>query len=136
MSRKKSSYIPKAFESSSNSKSDIFASIYLSMIQSENWKKLTKNQQLLYVYCKFQYYGEKNCPKPMIMNFTESEQRLCFTMNKSKWHKAYNLYGEGNQASFYKDMNALIENGFIEIVEQGRTSRTRNIYKFSSKWRD
>ena len=135
MSRKKNNkYIPKSFESSKSSKNDIFASIYLSMIKSDKWKNLSKNQQLLYVYCKFQYYGEKNCPKPMVKKLTEEEYALCFTMNKSKWCKAFNLYKEGNQAMFYKDMDALISNGFIELVECGKTSRTKNIYKFSNKW--
>lgn len=134
MGRRKDRYVPKSFESSINSKNDIFASIYLSMIKSDKWKNLSKNQQLLYVYCKFQYYGEKNCPKPMVKKLTEEEYALCFTMNKSKWCKAYNLYKEGNQAMFYKDMDALISNGFIELVECGKTSRTKNIYKFSNKW--
>ena len=137
MSRKKNNiYIPKSLESSKSSKNDIFASIYLSMIKSDKWKGLSKNQQLLYVYCKFQYYGEKNCPKPMVKKLAEEEYALCFTMNKSKWCKAYNLYKEGNQAMFYKDMDALINNGFIELVECGKTSRTKNIYKFSNKWNE
>ena len=94
MSRQK--YKPKSFESTGIS-SDTSANIYMSMLLSNAWNKLTKNQQILYVYCKAQYYAEKRKPKTMVIELNENEQNLCFTMNKSKWCKMYGLYKDGGQ---------------------------------------
>ena len=131
MSRRKESYKPKSFESDQN-KSDTSANIYMSMLLSDNWQKLSKNAQILYIYCKAQYYAEKNKPKSQLRQLTEQEQRQCFTMNKSKWQSLYGIYS--NERQFYKDMNMLIENGFIELVENGKNTRTKSIYMLSNKW--
>ena len=133
MGKHKDKYKPKAFESTGIS-SDTSANIYMSMLMSDNWHKLTKNQQILYLYCKAQYYAEKRKPKPLVAELTDSELSRCFTMNKSKWCQLYNIYNDGNQASFIKDMNALIDKGFVELIESGKTTRTKSIYMLSSKW--
>lgn len=133
MSRQK--YKPKSFESTGIS-SDTSANIYMSMLLSNAWNKLTKNQQILYVYCKAQYYAEKRKPKTMVIELNENEQNLCFTMNKSKWCKMYGLYKDGGQGRFKKDMQALVDNGFIKEIENGRTSRTKSIYQFSNEWQN
>jgi hypothetical protein len=133
MSRRKEKYKPKSFESIGIT-SDTSANIYMSMLMSDNWHKLTKNQQILYVYCKAQYYAEKRKPKPQIAQLSDGELDLCFTMNKSKWCNLYHIYKEGNQNGFIKDMKALINYGFIELVENGKNTRTKSIYKLSNKW--
>ena len=133
MSKPKIKYVPKSFESSGIS-SDTSANIYMSMLTSKSWQKLTKNQQILYVYCKAQYYAEKRKPKPQLKQLTDTELSLCFTMNKTKWCNLYHIYKDGNQNGFIKDMKALIDNGFIELVENGKSNRTKNIYKLSSNW--
>lgn len=133
MAKPKIKYIPKSFESSGSS-SDTSANIYMSMLISEAWQKLTKNQQILYLYCKAQYYAEKRKPKPQLKQLSDSELALCFTMNKTKWCNLYHIYKDGNQNGFIKDMKALFENGFIELVENGKNTRTKSIYKLSSKW--
>lgn len=135
MSRNKKIYKPKSFESTGAS-DDTSANIYMSMLLSPKWQELTKRQQILYVYCKAQYYAEKKKPKPMIANIQEDEIRQLFTMNKSKWCKLYKIYCEGGQGNFAKDMRVLQEKGFIEVIENGKTSRTKNIYKLSNKWRE
>lgn len=133
MSKRKEKYKPKSFESTGIS-SDISSNIYMSMLISENWQKLTKNQQILYVYCKAQYYAEKKKPKPKIAQLSDEDLAQCFTMNKSKWCNLYHIYKNGNQNGFIKDMKSLIDYGFIEIVENGKNTRTKSIYKLSSKW--
>ena len=131
--KKKERYIPKSFESDGNS-SDISANIYMSMLMSEKWKALSKNAQVLYLYCKAQYYAEKRKPVPQERALSEQEQRQCFTMNKAKWQNLYGIYS--NERQFYKDMNMLIENGFIELIENGKTTRTKSIYMLSNKWKE
>lgn len=93
------------------------------MLISKAWNELTKNQQILYVYCKAQYYAEKKKEKP--------EQ---FTMNQSKWCSMYGLYSKGNARSFYKDMSALIDKGFVDCIACGADARIKTIYAFSSRW--
>ena len=133
---KKPKYKPKSFESLGQ-KNDTSANIYMSMLMNKNWQNLTKNQQLLYLYCKAQYYAEKKKTiKLQLAEISEEELSKCFTMNKSKWCSLYHLYNDGNQNGFIKDMRALIENGFIDIVENGKVTRTKNIYKFSDRWRE
>ena len=71
MAKKKKKHFPKSFESTGIS-SDTSANIYVSMADSPAWLDLTKGQQLLYVYCKFQYYGEKSSQ----LKEKEDNQRL------------------------------------------------------------
>lgn len=124
MSRRKTPYQKKSFESTGAS-SDISANVYMSMLLSPAWKDLTANQQRLYLVCKAQFYGEKTKP---------NGDPLCFTMNQSKWCGLYGLYEKSNAKGFYRDMAALIENGFVTCVESGAPTRTKSIYRFSSMW--
>ncbi len=54
-------------------------------------------------------------------------------MNKSKWKDLYHLYT--NESQFYKDRDLLVKYGFIEIIENGKNTRTKSIYMLSDKWR-
>lgn len=128
--RRKKQYVKKSFESTGQP-NDTSANIYMSMLLSNAWGKLTKNAQVLYLYCKAQYYAEKK--KPII--FSTGETSDCFfTMNQTKWRDTYHLYK--NLSQFYKDRDLLIQHGFIEIIENGSFTKTRNIYKLSDKWKD
>lgn len=133
MSRRKDKYKPKSFESIGNS-DDVSSNIYMSMLMNDNWRALTKNQQILYVYCKAQLYAEKKKPIPVIRKLNESEQKLVFTMNRSKYIHLYGLYSEGNRQSFKNDMSALISFGFIDIIEDNSNTRQKNIYMLSDRW--
>lgn len=124
MSRRKKPYEKKPFESIGNP-SDTSANLYMSMLMSEAWKSLTPQQMVLYLYCKGQYYGEKRKPEG---------NNEYFTMNKSKWC-AYGLYDENNGKGFRRDMEQLIEKGFVACVECGAVTRTKTIYRFSDKWK-
>ena len=125
MSRaKKRTYQKKTFESTGVS-SDTSSNIYMSMLMSSAWMSLSAQQKVLYLYCKSQYYAEKDKPK------RNSE---FFTMNQSKWCSLYGLYKKNNASAFYRDMQALIECGFIRCVECGSTTRTKSIYTYSSMW--
>lgn len=143
-------YIPKTFESergflppkkSGGKVKDVSANIYISMLQSQAWHNLTYKQKELYLYCKAQYYGEsKSKNEHLTAKEKECEENIDiskrFTMNKSKWCEIYGLYTESTQRHFYTDMKALIQNGFVKALEKGQSSRTKNIYEFSDKWRE
>ena len=123
-SRKKKPYEKKRFESTGTS-SDTSANIYMSMLLSPAWLELTANQQRLYLYCKAQYYAEKN---------KHNSDPITFTMNRSKWCLLYKLYSDTNRDGFYRDRDALIERGFIRVVVGGQNTRTKTIYAFWDMW--
>jgi len=100
---------------------------------SPAWGDLTNNQRVLYTYCKAQLYAEKRKPEPD--GYTGNRENL-FTMNKTKWCTLYKLYDVNNGKGFYRDMNALIEKGFVECVECGRFTRTKSVYAYSDKWQE
>lgn len=54
-------------------------------------------------------------------------------MNMSKWNDLYHIYNK-NQNQFQKDMRQLIEYGFVELIEDGSTTRTKSVYMLSDKW--
>jgi len=122
MGVRKKKYTPKKFESSKGV-GDVSANIYASMMQSIKWQQLTTRQRVLYIYMKLQYYGAKAI---------DGQPVEAFYFNKSMWKQMYKLYKNSNY--FYEDRNALIESGFIEIIECGKTTRTKNIYIFSDRW--
>lgn len=129
MARKRE-YQKKPFESTGE-RSDVSANIYMSMLMSPAFQALSSQQQILYVYCKAQYYGERTKPRT---EAAPAGNPLHFTMNRAKWCNRYHLYKDNNRASFYRDMNALIEKGFIRCVQSGKTNRTKSVYAFSDEW--
>jgi hypothetical protein len=121
---RKQKYIKKKFESTGTS-SDVSANIYQSMMESDAFASLSAPQVRLYLFCKLQYYSQKTKP---------NDDNTCFYFNQSKWKSQYKLYSNNN--SFYKDMRALIEKGFIKKIESGKNTRTRSIYQFSNEWQN
>jgi hypothetical protein len=125
---KKKTYQKKNYESDCSS-SDTSANIYHSMLMSEAWNKLSSKQRVLYLVCKDRLYAQKTKYSP------DPNDQTKFYLNRALWLKDYELYPPSNEAGFYKDMGALIEYGFIKCIESGATSRTKNIYQYSDKWK-
>lgn len=92
------------------------------MIGSPAWEALTNNARVLYVYMKLQLFGNKKDHLP------EGQ----FYFNRGTYTKTYKLYK--NQTQFYQDRDLLIKYGFIDQIESGRTTRTKNIYQYSDRW--
>lgn len=148
MSRRKERYVPKSFEScadilpkrkNGNSATDVSANIYISMLMSQAWHNLTGKQKELYLYCKAQYYGEKKNNDDHLTKYEKIEKQQPnierrFTMHKSKWDEIYGIYSSNGKRHFYDDMKALVDNGFIKVVENGKKTRTKNIYEYSNEW--
>ncbi len=141
MGRKKE-YKAKSFESRNAGNSfvnhkgkkqaDTTANIYESMLQSKAFKALTLKQQVLYLYCKAQYYGKRK-PKKDYEKQGLYQDDSYFYFN---WQLAldYDLYTEKSHSRFYKDMKALMQNGFIELAKSGKGHKEKNVYKFTDKW--
>ncbi len=124
---KKKAYQKKSFESTGTT-NDVSSNIYMSMILSEAWQDLSTKQQNLYLYMKLQYYGQSG------KRAVDKEDITKFYFNRALWQNIYKLYARGSENRFYKDVTSLISHGFIICLESGKTTRTKNIYKFSSKW--
>jgi hypothetical protein len=132
MSGRKKPYKPKLFESTGK-QNDTSANIYESMLLSAAFNDLTKNQRLLYIYMKAQYYGKRKPGKdfPEIEQFQGEE---LFYFNFSLAEK-YHLYTRANHQQFYNDIKEIERHGFIETVSNGKSNKKKNIYIFSSRWR-
>ncbi len=137
MPRKKKKYEKKTFESS-GSPSDTSANIYMSMLMSPAMRALTASQARLYVYCKAQYYAEKDSSlRELFKKYglpVPTNLQPYFTMNKAKWCGLYFLYADQSDKSFSKDMAALIDKGFIVCHYASPNQRHKTIYKFSDNW--
>lgn len=133
MGRNRKKYVPKSFESIGGT-SDTSANIYESMLNSAAFKELTKNQRLLYIYMKAQYYGKRKPGKdfPDVEHLQGDEM---FYFNLSLAEK-YGLYSRGNHMQFYNDVKNLQEHGFIQVVSNGRSTKSRSIYKFIGDWKN
>lgn len=140
MGRRKK-YVPKPFESIGETfldqngkvRTDTSANIYESMLLSKAFITLTNKQQILYIYCKSQYYGHKKPEK----DFPDDERLKGADFFYLNWStvKKYGLYKDSMHSNFYKDMKVLCEHGFIENVCSGQKRKTKTIYRFSSNWK-
>lgn len=129
---KKKKFVPKDFESMKGIH-DTSASIFRSMLLHQVCRDLTASQFRLYVYCKSELYGKNRHDLDGFPAYVRDDPAY-FTFNKAKWQKdgLYGLYS--NSGQFYKDMAALIEHGFIDCVQSGYSTRTKSLYKFSTRW--
>jgi len=99
-----------------------FAKICLSMLNSPAWASLEPSAMGLYLLFKARFYktkaGDSNC-----CNIT-------FPFSEYSKIRTYS-----NQRTFWRDLDQLIESGFIRVVSSGAIHRLPTIYGFSSKWR-
>lgn len=130
MARKKK--VPNSWESDKPCSEAFFSIVCDSMLKSDAWKQLSSNQKVLYITCKIQ--GFKRNDKASFDEQYRGNPRY-FTMNRYKYTKVYALYNSNNQKGFHRDMDALIEHGFIECVISGRATRSKSLYRFSEKWK-
>ncbi len=115
---------------------DTYARITDSLLLSEAFKDLRPHVQMLYIFMRQQEYGRR---KPNRDCNEESEywevvrSEQCFYF---PWYtaKLYSDRYKGNSSRFYNDIKILIEHGFIEKILSGKTTREKNIYKYSDKW--
>ena len=133
---KKRKYQKKSFESAGHP-SDVSANLYSSMLESPAWMDLSPKQQVLYLFCKWQYYRMKEVQKKALFlaypDLTPpANVQEYFSLSTGAVTKDYPLYT--NLSSFYRDRDALITHGFIRVIADGSNVRQKNIYRYSDKW--
>ncbi len=106
-------------------KNAAFVRIHYSLLESSAFKSLKPRQRTLYLYMKAQYKGK-------VTKNTPNQQKAQFKFNWALASKHYCLYT--NKDTFYKDIKALIEAGFIVCVENNKNLRQCSVYQFSHKW--
>lgn len=104
-----------------------FTRISWDMMESKAYQDLTMRQRQLYFELKREYNPEKSTGGVVIQ---PNDQNILFP--ESKWKPLY----KGNSRAWKIDRQALEDHGFIETMERGQTSRTPNVYKLSSKWKE
>ena len=122
----------KFIDKNGTSRTDTFASIYESMLISKAFMSLTKNQRLLYLYCKAQIMGKRK-PKEDYKELEMFQDEECFYLHLQAVVD-YGLYKKGGANQFYKDMQALEDKGFIKLLASGQHNKSKNVYKLVSKW--
>lgn len=112
MGRKK--YIPPNWKHNpkNNSKKDLsFVQIYHDLLMNENFLKLNKSTQVLYFYMNDYSNGSREFEFP------------------------YSIYKKVvSKGTFHSSIKELTEKGFIEVIENGKNTRTPNKYKFTNNW--
>lgn len=98
---------------------DGFTKICDTMYKSEAWNNLTIRQRGLYLHLKHK--------------FTKKADGTTNKDDISMPRKEINEY-YGSYETFAKDLDALIEYGFIKYIIHGKTGRQCNIYGFSDMW--
>lgn len=116
-------YSHRAFES--KTESGKFTKVCNDMMESTAWEALELRQRGLYLHLKSKYTQKVSNGKIISSNVEN------ISIPKSE---AKGLYG--NLTTFRKDMDKLIECGFIKMVQCGWNTRTVNIYGFSDRWKE
>ena len=129
---KKDPYIRQKFESKKDgvenkNKREPFAALYVTMLTSDAWYNLSNGSRNLYFYMKLEAQGTDPDKKKEKMDL-DPEQ---FYFNRAIYEK----YGFSNRNQVIKWRDELVSNGFIAIVENGRWTRTKNVYALSDKWK-
>ena len=118
MGRKNTRKVHEDFESLSDQ--GRFAKITFDMMQSKAWEKLTLRQIGLYLKFKSKFTKKS----------TGTDTRNDITLVKEEWSKLYKT-----PSSYYQDIDALIELGFIRVVTYRGYLRQSTIYGFSTMWK-
>ena len=129
MGKRRQQYRPKDFESTQVS-NDTSANLYISMLLSDAWQDLNDSARVIYLYMKSQFYGQKKVADNDYMGEKIEYGQEHFYFNRGLFKK----FGKTDPTTCKKAIDKLVSHGFIELVHDGKRTRTNSIYKFSSKW--
>ena len=102
---------------------DGFASLYWSMATSKVYMELSDSAKTLLMCCKL-------CRRFNKTDFGFEDDGLTFYFNRELQKR----FGLNNPNKVYRSMRELVTNGFIEVVQTGSNTRTKNTYRFSKQW--
>ena len=123
----------KPWACASVSSSDHFQPLFSSLMRSAAFKDMRKGARLLLMCCMTEAGGEASRDN-VDPDSGVYDERL-FYMNRQLYSDVYDLYNPSNGAGFRRDMEDLIDHGFVEQVVRGQGRGIKNLYRPSSKWR-
>ena len=97
-----------------------FTKICDDMQNSEAWHMLTLRQQGLYLFLKKKYIKKSDgTDNSTDIHITDKDKKIIKVVNNT----------------LNKDIDALIDYGFIKLIKHGKVVHKPNIYGFSDMWR-
>ena len=117
---------------SSQADKDTSANIFISMMLSDAWQDLNDSARVIYLYMKAQRFGQKDVKDNDYMGESVTYGKDCFYFNRGLLKK----FGKTDPTTCKKAIDNLISHGFIELVHDGKRTRTNSIYKYSSNWKN
>ena len=106
--------------------------LYRDMFTSPAWKSLSLRQRGLYLAFK-ERYQEKRADGKIISSNKDEIHFSAAEATKPGPNGEKPLYGD--QHTFFKDLDALIDAGFIRVVQTGYYTRSATVYGFSDRWK-
>lgn len=118
---RKSNNIGGFYNSQGKSQNDKFTPFCVSLADSKPFRELTTTQRLLYLYMTFQVPCK--------------ELRKVYDNNTFYFNRAIQrFWGLTNYRQNIKNIKVLVEKGFIEVVEDNRFNKKKNVYRLISDW--
>lgn len=102
-----------------------FTGLYASQIQSPAFRDLSPRQQILFVHMRLQEHT-KDHPPAEFGPYT-------FYFPRKLWRDLLKLYDHDER--FYRDVDGLIEKGFVDCVSSGYLTKEKSVYRFSERWK-
>lgn len=104
--------------------------VFESLLMSDAYLSLNSGERELLTVCLAQERFGRADEKRGFSEKYRNDRRY-FTMNKQK-REMYHLSSNATTAS--KQMEALITHGFVDCVVNGQNTRSKSLYRLSSRW--
>lgn len=118
---RKSNNIGSFYNSQGKAQQDKFTPFCVSLADSKPFRELTTTQRLLYLYMTFQVPCK--------------ELKKVYDNNTFYFNRAIQRHwGLTNYRQNIKNIRVLVEKGFIEVVEDNRFNKRKNVYRLISEW--
>lgn len=115
---------------------DSYARIAVSLLESEAFQSLSSRQKLLLINMRAQRYGSR----PPDKDFKEDDPHWDTVHDRNAFYYPFSLAAKrmpeyrNNSSRFFHDIDDLVGKGFIDIAIHGHNTRSKNVYKYSSRW--
>lgn len=110
MSRKKKYPIP-IWKHNPKEGNEKFIQVYHDLLMNKNFMSMTPSSKLLYFYM------------------------LDYSLGNREFKFPYSIYSKiTSRKTFQASIKELTEKGFIEVIVNGKNTRTPNVYKFINNW--
>ena len=107
-----------------------FTPLPFALTQSKTFLSMKPSAQILYIRCLEQYQAK---PDRQI-HLDNKPDPLLFYMNEALWKDKLRLYSDAR--AFRRDMQTLIQHGFVDCIKDGHSGRACTVYGYSTRWQN